>query len=106
MRSTAAKSRGMKRKALLIGNSSHTIIEPLSIKATAPTQAAGDPMRSTRRNQYIPQPAAETLRMAMTVSAVATGRTAASQVRGKSSAVFGLAKNGAPAYAWGFQSGK
>ena len=85
--------------------------QPISVvensNPSAPISAAvtASP-RSTRRNQYMARPAPTSLSAVISVSAGAAGSSHASHVSGKSSAVCGLAKNGAPVYACGTQSGK
>jgi len=85
-------------------------IQPTSVvensKPSAPVSAASGPRPSpARRNQYAPSPAPTSLSAAMRVSAGAAGRIHASHVNGNSNAVCGLARNGAPAYAFGTQRG-
>jgi hypothetical protein len=76
-----------------------------SMKPAAPTKAASGRSASPRRNQYIARPAATSFSSAGTVSAHVGGSAHASHVSGNRQAVCGFEKNGAPAYAYGFQSG-
>ncbi len=76
-----------------------------SMKPAAPTNAASGSSASPRRNQYVASPAAISLSSAGTVSAHVGGSAHASHVSGNTQAVCGFEKNGAPAYAYGFQSG-
>src|SRR5438552_19190249 len=75
------------------------------MKPAAPTKAASGSSASPRRNQYIASPAATSFSSAGTVSAHVGGSAHASHVSGNRHAVCGFEKNGAPAYAYGFQSG-
>jgi hypothetical protein len=75
------------------------------MNVTDPMVAAPGPSLHSRRNQYMARPVMKTLRMAMRVRAGAMGSTNAIHVRGKSNALCGLAKKGAPAKICGFQIG-
>ena len=48
---------------------------PFSMKTSPATAAGSGAPASTRRNQYMASPAAESLRIEMSVTAVAAGRT-------------------------------
>ena len=85
------------------GSQAISVVE--SMKPAAPTKAASGSSASPRRNQYIASPAATSFSSAGTVSAHVGGSAHASHVSGNRHAVCGLEKNGAPAYAYGFQSG-
>ena len=75
-------------------------------KPTAPISAAvTHSPRPTRRNQYIARPAPTSFNAVISVSAGVGGRSHANQVSGNSRAACGFAKNGAPPYACGTQSG-
>src|SRR2546427_2738341 len=77
-----------------------------SMKPAAPTNAASGSSASPRRNQYVASPAAISLSSAGTVSAHVGGSAHASHVSGNTQAVCGFEKKGAPAYAYGVQSGR
>src|SRR2546422_11752065 len=61
---------------------------------------------TTLFRSYVASPAAINLSSAGTVSAHVGGSAHASHVSGNTQAVCGFEKNGAPAYAYGFQSGR
>ena len=105
MRSTSPNSSGRNGIVLANVHGSHAITVVENMNAVAPTQAASGRSASPRRNQYIASPAAMTLTMAGSVSASVGGNAHPSHVSGNRHAVCGLEQNGAPAYAYGFQSG-
>ena len=83
-------------------------VEQLYPRALQPLRegpSRGPKLASPRRNQYIASPTAMTLTMAGSVSASVGGNAHPSHVSGNRHAVCGLEQNGAPAYAYGFQSG-
>src|ERR671937_2167877 len=105
MRSTSPNSAGRNGIVLANVHGSHAIIVVENMNPVAPTRAASGSSATPRRNQYIASPAAMTFRMAGSVSASVGGSAHPSHVSGNRHAVCGLEQNGAPAYAYGFQSG-